>query len=893
MTLYRLLLRLLPATVREVHGEEMAAVFAQLLRERRARAGWRGAAQAAAAECAALVRFAWSARRGAAGAGRLDERLLAWPSSQERRSLMRGALLQDIRYAIRLLLRTPGVTAACVLTMALAIGANTAVFSLVHGVLLAPLPFPDEDRLVVLGHASRSGGPGLGTTTPGNYYDWQGGVTAFDSLAAFAYTRRVIARGDFAESVLGVLSVGSAFDVLQRSAAAGRALTAADDDPAAPAVVVLGEGFARRLFGTRTSVGESLLINGLPVTVVGEMGSDFAFPDFDAQYWVPARLDAAFRGNRDQYFLLGLGRMRAGVSAVQVQAQLDTVMDGIRRQHPQATEDAVAAVVPLRAFIIDDAGTRLWLLLGGVAVVLVVACANIANLLLARGASRRREMAVRHALGARGGRLVRQLLTESAVLAIVGGIAGLAIGALLLDALLAWLPLDLPRANGVSLDRTVLAVSLTASALCGLAFGLWPALRLSFDNVSEAVRQGGRDSARRDPVRAGLVVAQVALSLLLVAGAGLLARSFDNLSHVNPGFAADRLLTFTITLPGGTYRDAISRQGFFERAIARLERLPGVTAVGLSSTLPVAGRGTGAWFTIIDRPTPADRTPPSVPYRVVTPGYLETLGIPVLRGRTLSAGDGGDGPPAVVISEAVERRFWPGEGAIGKRIYLGAPDNRLFPEAEIVGIAGDVKQAGLDEMTSEAVYIPLRLSPRWTTTLSVAVRTLVEPATLGGSARAAIAELDPAVPVLNVQTMDEVVARSLAPARSSSYLLALFAVMALALAVVGVFGVVSYAVTVRRQELAIRLAVGAPARSVMLLVLGQGGRQVLLGIALGLVFCAALARYIESLLFGVRAADPWTLAAAALLLAAAASLAVYIPARRAMAVDPVSVLRMS
>ncbi|HUE86155.1 MAG TPA: ABC transporter permease [Vicinamibacterales bacterium] len=888
---YRLALHVLPRAVREAHGSEMAAVFEQLLHDRRRRGGQAAAWRASLSELVALFWFAWCAHRGAPAPSRIDERMFAWAPDTERTLPMRESLLQDLRYAARLLARTPGFTIVCVLTMAIAIGANAAVFSLVHGVLLEELPFPEGDRLVVVGHLTK-GGDGLDTTTPGNLYDWQARAAAFESMAGFAYTQRVITRGDYAERVLGALSAGSIFDVLARAPIEGRTFTAADDGPGAPAVVVLSYGFSRRLFGERSAVGESLQIGGVPYAVIGVMPPDFAFPDYDAAYWVPARFDAQFRGNRDQYFLLALARLGRDVSVEQSLVQVNTVMDAIRRDYPQHTQNATGGIVPLKAYLVQGAETRLWMLLGSVVLVLVIACANIGNLLLARGAGRRREMALRHAIGARPQRLIRQMLTESVLLVALGGAAGLALGAVLVRALVAWLAADLPRGDAVGLDGTVLTATTGVTVLCGLAVGLWPAWHFSSERTADALRQGTRDTGRTDPVRTGLVITEVALAFAVLVGAGLLARSFSNLLEVRPGFEPAGVLTFNVSLPGAVYRTSADRYTYFERAVERLRTLPGVTAVALSTTVPVAGRGVGAWFNILDRPVPAEQTPPAIPYRVVSPNYFETLGIPLKRGRGFTTGDGLEGKRAVIVSEAVERRFWPGGSALGEQIYLGAPDNRLFEDAEIVGVVGDVKQTGLDEAVSEAVYIPHRLAPGWLGFWFV-LRTALAPTAVIAGVRVELQRIDAAVPIHTVQTMDDIVSRSLAPARSSAYLLGVFALMALVLAVVGVFGVLSYTVSQRRSELAIRLALGAQTRSVMLLVLGQGLRHVVMGVAVGVALCVPLARYIQGLLFNVRPIDPVTLAGVAALLVAVAGTAVYVPCRRATRVDPVMMLRES
>jgi putative ABC transport system permease protein len=887
--LYALALAVLPRAVRDAHGEEMAAVFEQLRHDRRRHGGWTAVWRASVFELMALLRFAWCAHRGAPAPRRIDERMLTWSIEPERTLPMRESLLQDLRYAARLLARTPGFTAVCVLTMAIAIGANTAVFSLVYGVLLKPLPFPESDRLVVLGHLTE-GGDDLSTTSPGNVYDWRDRATAFESMAGFAYTQRVIARGDYSERVLGALSVGSVFDVLGRMPIEGRTFVAADDGPGAPAVVVLGHAFSRRLFGERSAVGESLEIGGVPYSIIGVMPPDFAFPDHDAQYWLPARFDGQFRQSRDQYFLLALARLERDVSVDQGAVQLNTVMDAIRRDYPQHTQNATGGVVPLKEFLVAGVQTRLWMLLGSVALVLVIACANIANLLLARGSSRNREMALRHAIGARPQRLIRQMLTESMLLATLGGLAGLALGFALMRALVTWLAADLPRAEGIGLEGTVLAVTVGVTVLCGIAFGLWPALHLSSGRSVDALRQGSRETGRTDHVRTGLVIVEVALAFAVLVGGGLLARSLTNLLDVKPGFEPSGTLTFNVSLPTALYRTPADRFNYFERSLATLSALPGVTQVALSTTVPVAGRGVGAWFNIIDRPLPPDRTPPAVPYRVVSSNYFETLAIPLKSGRGFTVDDGRPGRHALIVSEAVERRFWPGESALGKRIYLGAPDNRVVNDAEIVGVVGDVKQVGLDEAVSEAVYIPHRLA-QIQPTFSFVVRASVPPETLVGAARAALRDLDASVPMQTPATLEDVVARSLAPARSSVYLLGVFALMALVLAVVGVFGVLSYSVSQRRAEMAIRFALGASARSVLMLVLQQGMRHVVIGIVVGLAVCVPLARYIEGLLFNVRPADPVTLAGGAALLAVVAGAAVYVPCRRATQVDPVAMLR--
>ncbi|MFP5379405.1 MAG: ABC transporter permease, partial [Vicinamibacteria bacterium] len=544
--------------------------------------------------------------------------------------------------------------------MAVAVGANAAVFALVHAVLLSPLPFPRPSELVVLGHQV-AGVDGMSSTTPGNLADWRAGAGGFAQMAGFAYTERLIQHGDQVDRTLGALSVGSIFDVLGREARYGRVFTAADDTPEAPAVVVLSDTLNRRLYGGQDSTGRTLSINGVAHAVIGVMPRDFAFPDGEALYWIPARFNAAFAGNRDQFFLLALARLAEGVTTDQGLAQLNGVMDAIRQAHPQATQNATGRLVPLKTYLTGDVQARLWILLGAVVLVLLIACANVANLLLARGTTRRREMAVRLAVGARPRRLVAQMLTESVLLVMIGGAAGLALAYALLPLLLGWLPADIRRTQTVSLDPTVLAVTVGATVLCGLLCGLWPALRLSDHQTAEAVRHAARDTGRRDPVRGGLVVAETALAVVVLVGAGLLLRSFDNLRQVPTGIEASGVLTFTVALPSSVYATGPERVAFLDRLRGALAALPGVTSVAQSTTLPVAGRGVGAWFNVIDRPLPTGETPPAVPYRFVTPAFFDTLGIPVVAGRALSEQDRPEGPP---VSSSASR--WPaGSGPTG------------------------------------------------------------------------------------------------------------------------------------------------------------------------------------------------------------------------------------
>jgi putative ABC transport system permease protein len=889
--LYRAALVVLPRDVRRQHGEQMAQVFAELAREARQRRGTLGSVATLGRELLALAWFAACERMGAPLPPRIDERQLAWPAdpAEVRRESLATGLVQDLRFAIRQLWRSPGFTAVCVATMALAIGANTAIYSLVDGVLLKPLPYPGAERLVTFAHHVDVPG-GLDATTPANFYEMQARATSFESMAGFNYTGAILSTPELSERVVGVVSVGSVFDVLQRAAASGRTFSAAEDQPGGAKVIVLRHGLAERLFGSAdAAVGRSLAVGGEPVTVIGVMPPDFAFPDHDAHFWMPALYTAEFRQNRDQYQLVGVARLKPGISVEQARVQLDSIVDGIRAAWPQFNQDVKAGVVTLKEFLVADVRPRVLFLMGAVALILLIACANLGNLLLARATTRRREMAVRSALGARPLRLVRQMMTESMLLAGLGGLAGLATAAVLHAGLASYVPEDLPRAHEVVMDVRVLAFTAVVSLLAGLVFGLVPALQLALRQPLEGIRDGARGSVRSRRLRSLFVVSEVAFALVLLAAAGLLVRSFGQLGAVKPGFATGGLLTFRVSIPTKTYDKPEKREAFFRALADRLQQVPGAQSVAYSTTLPVSGRGWGAWLNRVDRPTPADTTPPSVRYRVVSANYFTSLGIPMVRGRGFDEHDGQPGRRAVVISEAAAEKHWPGEDPIGKRLFLGAPDNRLFEDAEIVGVAADVKSQ-LDESRGEVVYCPIALT-RWSPEFSFAIRTAVDPLSLASAVRATVRGMEPEAPVMRLETMEDAIARSLAPARATTVLAGLFSAVAVALALVGVFGVLSYDVAQQWTELGIRRALGASSGHVVRHVLGRGMATVGIGVVLGLVGARALSRFMEGLLFGVKPGDPATLAGVAVLLTIVALGASWLPARRAARVDPAVVLR--
>lgn len=885
--LYRWCLRLLPAATRDRHGPQMADVFEALLREARVRHGWRGAVRVATRELWTLAHFAWRDRRGTPRPPSLDERDNEWAASPRAPAIVGGWLL-DLRHATRMLTRTPGLTLVCVLTMALAIGANTAIFTVVKRVLLEPLPFPEPDRLFLVGHR---GSAGLDATSPANVYAWQAGTAAFESLSACSSTALNLTARASAERVVGLVCTGSVFEVLGRTALVGRTFTAAEDTPTSEPVIVLSEGLWRRLYaGDASVVGQMLDVGGLGHRIVGVMPADFQFPDREEEFWAPARLDEAFRANRDQYYLLGVARLRRGATREQAEAQLAAVRARIHAERPLEAEDAVVAVAALKDVLVGDVRPRLWILMGSVVCVLLIACANLGNLLLARASGRRREMALRHTLGARPSRIVRHVLTEGLVLAGVGGLAGLGVGGVVLDSLVALLPNNLPRAAGVHLDGGVLAFTAGISVACGLAFGLLPALHLAGAGLADGAREGTRSSVPHDWFHDGLVALEVALALMLLSTAGLLTRSFVALSAVNPGFRPAQLLTFRVSVSTREFPGSADRLAFFDAARQAFGEIPGVSAVAMTTALPVTGRGTGAWFNVIGAGLPSTEIPPSVPYRIVAADTLQVLGIPLLRGRYLSTDDRPGGTKGVVVSASVGERFWPGRDPLGARIYLGAPANKLIDEAVVVGVVADVKQSGLDESSPLAVYVPHALLP-WPPTFDFALRTSIDPVTVGSVVRDRVRRLHPTVPVYDLQTMDARLSNAVQPTRDTMVLLGALAAVALSLAILGVFGVLSYAVGRRTPELGVRIALGATAPQVLWLVVGRGMVPVLAGVGLGLGGALAAGRLLGTLVYGVAPSDPATLGGAALLLVAVALCASFLPARRAMRVDPVVVLR--
>ena len=872
---YRLAVRVLLPEVSGRLGEDMAETAARLAGDARlgGRRPW--------------LHYWFSEFRSVAGT--------AWMERSDRKATpMLSNLLHDVRYSVRLLLRTPGVTLVALLTLTLGIGANTAIFSIVNGVLLKPLAYPDADRLFLIQHAALSDRTQLGSTTPGNFYDIQRAARGIQPMAGLSGSTVTLTGRCEPERLQGIESVGSVLEVVGVAPVLGRILTEADDRLAAPKVVVVSYEIWQRLFGGRPdALGRTMVLGGVPFTVVGVMPKGFNFPDTKVDFWVPAQLTAEARASRTEFYLSIVGRLAQGVTPGAARSELDSIMTRLRSEFPQANSAVALDAQPLGESLVANVSHLLWIMMGSVGCVLLIACANLANLLLAKATGRGREIAIRQAIGASRARVMRQLLVESVVLALVGGVGGVLAGMVFLKALVAWLPAGIPRIDEASVDARVLLFTFAAAVITGIFFGLAPAVQLARRAPASVLRTDARTSTARAPLRAILVAGELAVALVLLAGAGLLIRSFMLMQRVDPGFKTDRVLTFQVRMEGPAYAKGPARIAFVNGVVERLKGLPGVTEAAAGSYAPVVGRGTGAWFNIIARPLPAGTTPPGIPYRVITTGYFKAMQIPLVRGRLLEERDGLNGTPSVVISESLARRFWssPQEGdPIGSQIYLGAPDNKLFDSATVVGIVKDVKLAGLGSSLTDAVYGLNTLMPWWRN-FTYSVRTAGDPAALAPAVRQIVREADPSLAITSLQAMTDIMRTSVAPARASMLLLTLFAGITMVMSAVGVFGVMSYTVNLRSREMGIRLALGARPAEVKRMVVADGTKQAVLGVAVGLGGAIWLTRLMTTLLFGVQPGDPLTLASVATLLLITAAVACYIPARRATRVDPLIVLR--
>jgi putative ABC transport system permease protein len=801
--------------------------------------------------------------------------------------------LHDLRYALRTYRRSPGFALVAVLTLALGIGLNTAIFSVVNGVLLRPLPYRDPATLVALHHVHPEKAPKGGPFSREDFEDLKTGATGFGSLAAYFYdpghsTMNLTGDGE-PRRVQGAFVSPEFFPVLGVQAAHGRTLRPDENVPGADRVVVLSDPFWRSRFGADPDVvGRTVSLDGKVFTVAGVMPPSFAFPARDVEVWAPLTLigEEMIPRDRGMRFLQMVGRLRPGSDASAALSSADAVLARLATAYPASNAGWTRArVETVRDSLVGPVKPALLVLLGTVALVLLVACANLANLLLARASAREREIAIRTALGAGHARLVRQLLTENLLLALLGGATGLALAGVGVKALVALSAGTIPRSDEVGLDLRVALFALFLSLLTVGIFGLAPALRAARSATGESLREGGRGgTARRGGrLRDGLVLAQTAVAMVLLVGAGLLINSFWRLVSVDPGFRPESVLVASFTIPMERYGSPADVKEYRSEVLRRVGEVPGVVAVGASTAQPLQGGGEPMEFTIPGRSGDDAVLRPASGTLLVTSGYFKALGVPLLHGRTFDAADEAKGGPKVlVINRAAAGRYWPGADPVGQTVHAG-------PEAwTVVGVVGDVRNEGLATEAEPALYFPLGRVARIVTTLFV--RTSGEPGAAAAAVRDAIHAADPLQPIAELRPLRSAMADTVAQPRFFTLLLGLFGGLAMLLAALGLYGVVAYSVTRRTAEIGIRMALGARAADVVAMVVGRAAQPMVLGIALGAVGAWMLSRLMASMLFQVRPTDPATFAAAALLLAVVGLLASWIPARRAARIDPASAL---
>jgi putative ABC transport system permease protein len=791
-------------------------------------------------------------------------------------------LLHDLRYAVRTLRRSPGFALVAVLTLALGIGLNTAIFSVVNGVLLRPLPFRAPEQLVRLHHVHPEEAAEGGPFSPQDFEDLQAGANGFESLAAYLYEKGDAAlnlTGEGEPSQVQAAHVSKEFfPLLGVNAAAGRTLRPEENVPGADRVVVLSDALWRGRYNADPSlVGRTLTLQGEPFTVVGVMPPSFSFPDNSAEAWVPLSLigEDNIPRERGLRWMNVVGRLRPGTTPDAALGSVNSVLARLAQEHTESNEGwGRARLETLREAVVGPVAPALMVLLGTVALVLLVACANLANLLLARASAREREIAIRTAMGAGKGRLVRQMLTESVVLALMGGVLGLVLAALGVRALLALSAGTIPRPNEVGIDGRVALYALLLSLVTAVLFGLVPAVRTARGATAQTLRDGGRGGTERRGAgtRAALVLAQTAAAMVLLVGAGLLVNSFWRLINVDPGFRADNVLVASFEIPTDRY-DSSEKMNAYRNEVMRLVgEIPGVEAVGSAKTQPLRGGGEPYEFTLPGRSGPDAKVTPGSGTMMVTPGYFEALSIPLVRGRAFDARDDlPESPYVLMINQAAARRWFPGTDPVGQTLQMSS---LTFT---VIGVAGDVRNEGLSSEPQPAVYFPSSIAPRSATQLFI--RTTGDPAAAATAVRQAIRSVDPQQPITSLRSMESAMAETVAQPRFFTLLLSIFGVVAVFLAALGLYGVVAYTVTRRTAEIGIRMALGARARDVVGMVVIRSAWPTMAGIAGGAVAALLLGRWMASMLFEVRPADAATFTAAALVLATVALFASWVPAR--------------
>jgi putative ABC transport system permease protein len=796
-------------------------------------------------------------------------------------------LVRDLRYGVRSLIKAPGFATVAILTMALGIGANAAIFSIVNALLIKALPYDHPERLVTVWQDLRGrGGPADEWATPGNYADWRKEKSLFEGVAVLTGMRPTLTGAGEPLPVPGEQVSHEYFSVLGVAPALGRGFSQADDVPNAPRVAIISHGLWTRLFGAdRGIVGRAMTLNGEPHEIVGVLPPGFRpIVNATADIWRPLRLNTV-TPSRGAVVLRVVARLPMDLPLSRAQAAATTLARQLEAAYPQYNQKTGINLIPLHQRVVGDIRPGLLVLFGAVAFVLLIACSNIANLLLARGSAREREIAVRIAIGAARARLIRQLLTESLLLSVAGGAAGVLLSTWAIEGLVAMAPANTPRLSEIRLDATVLVFTTLVTLATGVLFGLLPAAQLSRSDVTSSLKEGARGSAggsgRR--LRQTLIAAEVALALVLLTGGGLLLQTLVRLQHANLGFNPENVLTGFVNPPRATYDTMAKHRAFYDQVLERAAALPGVRKAALASVLPLSGDSDTS-FGIEGRPEPQSQSETPVTwYRLVSAGYFETMEMPLVRGHAFVAGEAA---PSVVVNESFGRRYFPGTDPIGHRLRFGGPQAPWFT---ITGIVADAKVRGAREAARIEAFIPY-----WQMTepgMNVLLKTGTTPGSLATALKQAVYAIDGSVPVSGIGTLDELVTDSIEQPRFFALLAGGFAALALTLAAIGLYGLLSYSVAQRRAEIGVRMALGATSREVFRLVIGDGLKLVAIGVVVGLVGSAAAMQSLSTLLFGVRALDPATFAGTSIVLLAVAALAGFAPARRAMRVDPIVTLR--
>jgi putative ABC transport system permease protein len=805
---------------------------------------------------------------------------------------MMNNLFQDIRYGLRMLAKKPGFTAVVILTLALGIGSNTAIFSVVNAVLIRPLPYADSDRLIVFAlRSERQQKKDGGSSSIPDFVDWRNQNQSFQYLAGYNSSDLILKSGERVERVSGAAVTADLFNMLGVMPVRGRTFQPEDDKAGSSPAVVLSHNLWNRWFAADPNiVGQTISVDSTNYTVIGVMPEGFNFPlqTEAAQLWVPVSIaNADYADQRGAHFLSVIGRLRDGVTIDQARADMRVILDRLAAEYPTTNAGYRIDMTPLQDELVGEIKPALFVMFGAVGFVLLIACANIANLLLARASARQKEIAIRTALGASRARIIRQLLTESVIVAFLGGALGLLLALWGVDALVSLVAEDLPRSGEIALDLQVISFTLGLSMLTGIFFGLAPAFQVSKPDFNEALKEGSRGSTgsiRRNRTRSFLVMAEVALALVLLTGAGLLMRSFYSLLQVNLGFNPQGVQTMAVSLPTSKYKELRQWATYHHQLIERVKNLPGVQSAAAITTLPLSESNLSISFEIPGRPNePGERT--GANYRAISSDYFVTMGIPVLKGRAFTERDDGDAAKVIIINETFARQHFSDEDPIGKRVMIGYDDMMC----EVVGVVGDVRHKSVKDESDVEMYTPFEQTPWWF--MNLVIRTSLDPAGIVAGVRSEVGALDGDVPIYSVKTMREYLSTSVAQSRFSMLLLAVFAALAMILATVGIYGVMSYSVTQRTHEMGIRLALGARPADVIRMVVKQGMVMAVTGLVIGLGASFALTRLMESLLFGVSATDFITFAAVSLLLAGVALGASFVPARRAARLDPMVALR--